>query len=422
MFDEFNELEYLTPIDEAYFGKTSGLKKCESLLEKVIEYCKGVYNGTYKGIINETKEVKELENLFAKEFNIGEFSLTFYTFDITTNIKSFSPNAVTLPSSIQFLKPSKDNKKITNTKNTYVGVNVDINLVVTFELNVEELMAIILHEIGHSLNASIFTFLSEIPNRKERLKLETLLLFNGATATFLPIGLGLMFRSKLIRGRDWLNKHINNFLNSHPDAAMFINQIMNITDQIIKIFNPFRELAEFITNPLSMLISYIEPSNLFGYQTERFSDSFATAYGYGVGIATFVHKLEIHHGSIIQDINSYIPAFAIGRDIAEISINIVGLLASPYPTNPSRIVNQLNKLKRDAKDPNLTPSVRKDLELNIKRLEEVIDTEVLNRKNYDTESTGVSPIKYLYNYIIIKVFNGKIDPRELLNIGNHYEL
>ena len=138
-------------------------------------------------------------------------------------------------------------------------------------------------------------------------------------------------------------------------------------------------------------------------------------------MATFANKLQRHKGSIVSDVNESMPAFGIGRDMADVSMKIVGMLSDPHPSDPSRIINQLNKMKRDLKDPNLDSKVRSELEDSIERLEKIIKDEVLNEKNYKAGS-GSSHIKLLYNMLIIKVFKGKMDPRELLNINNHYEL
>ena len=275
-FDFSNEI----PVEEVYFGKTSNLKKIEKLLGPVITFCHGVYDGTFKKDINSTKEVKEIESLFAKEFNIGEFSLTFYTIHYI-NSASFSPNAFTVPSSLQFLKRSKDNKKIVDASNSYVGVNVDIALVATLDMSAEELMAFILHEIGHCMNASVFNFLAHLPGTK------FIKFFKDANVstkitTGISFGLNTIFGKRIAKFKDALFKKINELLSEYPDFNAIMKKFSVYTANLLELISPFLSVVSVIKSPISALMSFIEPHSLFGYQTERFSDSFATAYGYGV--------------------------------------------------------------------------------------------------------------------------------------------
>ena len=404
-------------VEEAYYGKTSGLKKAEKLLVPIIKYCHDIYDGSFEGNISDTKEVKELEKVLADEFGIGELSMTFYTVSV---VAGQMPNAFTYPSSLQFFKKSKENKKIANKKNSFVGVNVDIALVVSLDLTPDELMACILHEIGHCMNTSVFTLLAQLPS------IQLINIFTSddvpdyvkaqlasiiAIRTFLPIG-------KILHNID---KKLNELMSRVPKINSIIKTIMAAVNDVTLVFAPFESIINIIKNPLGTIMRYIDPHSIFAYQGERFSDSFATSYGYGVGLSSFMYKLQ-NMSETAKEVSALIPVLGIGRDLAEVSVKIVRMLADPHPSNPARIINQLNKMKRDLKDPNLDPRVRKELLENIESLENIVNNEILNMENYKTDETGISPVKFYYNYVIMKVFNGKLDPRELLNIGNHYEL
>lgn len=421
MYDDFNVLT------ETYYGKTDGLKKAEKLCETVIKNCHKVYEGTYSGNINDSKEVKEMEKIFAKEFNIGEFSLTFYMLNtglLSTSIKNmnFAPNAFTYPSSMQFFKKTKENKKVADASDAFVSVNIDIALVTTLDMTPEEMMGVILHEIGHCMNATLFAFLAQLPGIRffKELKND---IDNGNIASVLTTILVFVFKMPFVKLITQIDRVLNDMASKSPVLAGFVKQLSIIITEVIDILRPFKRLAKIANiSPTKYISAALDPDTLFGYQAERFSDSFATAYGYGVGVGTFMDKLDKNKNSIVQDVNKIAPAFAIGRDLARVSVDIVYSMLDPHPKHAARIINQLNQMKRSLNDPNLDSSVRKELLYNIERYEKIINMEILNGNQDPTKETGVSVVRLMYNTIIIKVFNGKIDPRELMNVGNWYEI
>ena len=92
---------------------------------------------------------------------------------------------------------------------------------------------------------------------------------------------------------------------------------------------------------------------------------------------------------------------------------------TPHPDNVVRIKSQIDKLKRDIKDPNLKPNIKKELEVNIAEMEKFIDDVYLNFDNDDNKNR---PISYLWNIMIFKIFKGKLDPREWMEAVFRHEL
>ena len=331
----------------------------------------------------------------------------------------------TLPSSLSYFKKSKINKKLVDPKDLYINVFIDIGIVYALDLSPQELMAVILHEIGHSFDASFFNLLSYIDIDL----IDRINMINGSLSN-------ISFKSNENISKDILNSLYGFILGTLPIGKFYtimnklitqiplINNIIssmnyNINDiwSLIKQYKSYNKILLTITNPIIIVTGLLNPANTFGYANEKFADSFATSYGYGKDIASYLNKRRMNKGRFITENINKIPILNLGYDLNTVMLEIATLLSSPHPDNMIRIQSQLNKLKRDINDPNLSPKVKNELSINIKELEDYINNVVLNINH---ESNHGRLISYIKNYIMIKLFKGKLDPRELFEaVWNH---
>ena len=68
-------------------------------------------------------------------------------------------------------------------------------------------------------------------------------------------------------------------------------------------------------------------------------------------------------------------------------------------------------------DPNLTPAVKKELQKQIEAMEKTLKTHFTSE---DVAKRG-KVLTFAYNYLLIDVFKGKLDPRELIH-GSRREM
>jgi len=408
-------------LKEAYYGKPKEFVLIEKKLEKIIEMIHIMKTNPTKAVnINTMPELKEIEELFTKFFKNKETSITFYA-------PSISPgyNAFTIPSSLAYFKKDRSNERIARAEDLFINVNVDIGLVHHLELTTGELMSIILHEIGHCFDASMFALLSNISISywfrisKQEGKPEQTTMGIDVPHSIMQTLTGMIMSSAPIAK---LHQMLNRFLSSVPVLNKLISDLSTIFTDIQLFLGTFSSLSH-----LSMLFKYppltvmrlLDPRNLFGYGMEKFADSFATSYGYGPDAASAFKKMNINKGLFLNEKVAKIPLLNLGYDFAKTSMKAATLMFDPHPENATRIVSQLNKLKKDLNDPKLDPKVKKELMENIKEMEDYINDVVLN---IEDDSNKGRIFSYIWNWLIIKGFNGKIDPRELFEAAWNHEM
>lgn len=398
-------------LQEAYYGKPKEFIEIEKRLEKIIEMIRLQKETPSLAVnINSMKELEEIEAIFTKFFKNYKTSITFYA---PISYK-YNYNAYTVPSSLSYFRKDPNNKRIARAEDLFINVNVDIGLVYGLDMTAQELMACILHEIGHCFDASLFMLLTNVcimPRTKE--------ISNAFIGTAFATFIRAIQSSKPVAH---LYQEFNRIVSQNPTLNKIFSDInMILTDALITLgqFSMLMNGLKVGINLQSYIFKLIQPSNMFGYAAEKFADSFATSYGYGKDIASMMHKVERRKGFIIQDTVSKIPILNIGYDFTKVYLTALCSLTDPHPNTATRIQSQLNKLKRDLNDPKLDPKVKREMMDNIHDLEQYINDVVLNPDHADNYGKWVTMYS---NYAIIKVFNGKIDPRELFEIVWNHEM
>lgn len=404
-------LEYCTdlePITEAFYGKPKEFIEIEKNLTKIIEMIRFTKEDPNKAVdINLMPEVAKIERLFTKVFKNKETSISFYS---PVPFVGMAYNAYTIPSGFAYFKKDPNNKKRVRSEDLYINVNIDIGLIYGIDATEQEVMALILHEIGHCYDASLFSLLSKIA-----------IAFNingvpNIPASILSTIINLLIREPISR----IHQFVNRLTTKNPVLSKFFSDFMMGYRSVVSMLNRisiFNILGNInITNYLTNLLS---PSNIFGYAGEKFADSFATSYGYGKELSSALNKIDKEQGLFLSDAASEIPVLNIGNDLLRVTSKVAFFLMDPHPENVVRIKSQLDKLKRDIKDPNLKTSVRKELELEIKEMEDFINNVVMESEDEDNKN---NPISYMYNMTLIKLFDGKLDPREWVEAVFNHEL
>lgn len=407
------------PVMEAYHGKPKEFIAIENELDKLLKIMKqdlpklrpeniGIKMSNLPKLtdLNSSDHVVAIQNLFKKFFSCRDFILTFY-YPISTKVMTIPFNAFTLPRFFNTFYRTGDGKVDTST--LAMGVNVDVMLCVYLDLTAEELMAIILHEIGHNMDMSVFTLLSRLPIDMQLLSTGNWaqIITNFVTfGLFDMLGLGAVLSSVIKSIQVALAKYAPGLLHL---STLYWEIYMNIMT-VMKIKN-FKNIMNI--SPDRYVLEIINPNNLFGYASEKYADSFATSYGYGLALSTAFAKLEANGTNYTESTIKNIPGLNWVYDLMSVNIGLIYAAVDPHPLTVTRIQSQLTKLKRDAKDPNLNPKLRKELELQIKDQQNFIDNYYLDIDKNDNKKRIFS---WMMNYMIIKFFNGRFDFRETFEL------
>jgi len=409
-------------VQEAYYGKSKELILIEKELDKVIKAIKRETNASAlnkskdTNTINNSDSVKMVNMLFKKAFGVKDFILTFYTGSqfIPNNM---SMNAYTLPQTLTvFHHDWKKGGMRANADNLIVNVHVDKLLIVNCDFTAEELMGIILHEIGHNFDASIFKLIAHnLPpigvmlDKEIKVNYPQLLLQNIVSGIYKELGIGKLYSA--IQG------FIENLLEKAPGLQKFIDFVSNTTASLSYIYGTILFPVNVITNAGVLFKNRLLRFDLFGYAGEKYSDSFATAYGYGNGLSTAMTKMEKR--TFIKGVDEIrkIPVANVVFDLAETTARIVTFGVDCHPDEAIRILSQLKKMKRDIKDPSIPSSVRKQLESDIVEQEKILKK--FTSKEYYVKEGRI--FSMMWNKMLIEVFDGKLDPRELVELVARHE-
>ena len=367
---------------EAYAGKSKELKSCEGYLREILDMIYEDYNDSITSKIRVTREAepcKKLERTLEKFFDVNDISIYWNDGNI---------NAYSLPSS-SIVIASRNTKGDFSKAKFHIAIYK--NLVYHAELNEKEILAVLLHEIGHCFYSSPFLIGGEILGYIQS-PMEIVLNFIGSSI----IKLG-------DKGDDYLNRKM-------PFIQRLFSKVSNLFIQI----NSVLKYTTFIPNPgiiiKNFMINMGNPLKMVGkYGGERGADSFATKYGYGSDLITALKKMGTPSNTAGGKMVSNLGGFGdLMSDYNGIICSLYSMLSlDPHPNIDIRANTMINKLERDLRTGDYPPELKKDLQKEINRLKSIYST------IYDNES-NIEIKKAWYN-MLNSITHGHSDLRELLD-------
>lgn len=407
--------EFMPPsqvVTEAYYGKPKEFLAIEKELDIVIKKIKdSVSVNSTKGYMIEQNCAK-ISKMFKDFFGFYEFNLA---------ILPELPNAITCPFSYHTFTSDKSGKfkNRPDTSKMIVSVYVFDGFILNMNTTAQELMAIILHEIGHNMDRSVFMLLSKYlpwfyditwwsdgtitkkwPEVERYIKLL-------AANTGLKIGFNI------------LSKYVNKFTDLFTSAPGTRRLMWVIDEIVIGTKQISRFIASFgrpIPPPELILLKFANPRSFFGYAGEKYADSFAVAYGYGVEMSTAFSRFNDEITVTTKTIMA-VPVLSAVFDFARISTSLPFIFCNEHPQDVVRVNSAIKKLKRELKDPSIPPKMKKDIEEQIVEIEKVMYDMADIRGN----KASKEPFTVMLNFMLVKVFNGMLDPREVLELIFRHE-
>lgn len=371
---------------EVYRGKQPELIKAENLLDEI---CEEIINNTqYNKALSFSNDerVKKVERYLASVFEARKFDLFIYD-DIITNTM-FGVNGFTIPQALSSFNADKDGLS----KELSMYVSVSQRLVSKLKLTGGELLAIILHEIGHNVRKDWLRSISEIIN----------IAFNP---TILLTLFGLQQQMLISGPKEMEARNPQAF----RDTTKVVNTVVNFIKSSLRYPMMLNTISKLLKDPTLLLTVFNPVTYMTGYAEEKYADSLPTSFGYGYEMSMVAIKFDnfAKSGIFIKPSPMSI--------VEDFIVRTFRVLMSPLDVHPQeavRLVSQIKNMKKHLKDPSITPQQRKELERSLGLIEEYMDNVYKNPKH---AKNMAAPLTYIWNMITLGV-KGFVDPRELLNL------
>ena len=421
-------------VTESYYGKTKTLKQCEAILDRI----RLLYKQNPTVDITNSAENAALEKLLKKQFGFKNVCINWYRFDLMNKMTSMF-NAYTYVNATIILDPKARNYKFKDTgyydkehRHT-ISIQISYQLLVYGDLTGGEMLAIILHEIGHNFDDSVYNWIStyffyvamyyngiayfhELDNllkfgiqTKDQLKQ----FFNDTmAAVYYPLISFNMLKEFMAK----VNKGWNKILDKVP----LLKWAGHIFIRCTTIVNEFKYhpiiaipvLAQglcqgLLVTPGLLFADYI--GQIIVRKKEKFADSFSAAYGYGPEQSSALQKFEGTQYPVEDQLGKMYPILSIFRDI-NISFNLIysALLKPNHGSNIERAQTMLNDLRWNLRNADLKPEVKNELVKQIEVQEKLIDSYL--KKSFD-EKVYISGCM---QYFLVKVCDGDVTILERL--------
>lgn len=369
---------------EYYAGKNKDLLACESILRDIIKEVKtGQYDFTSSGVTRTNKLNTELEQRLQNVFKVKQ--LHIYWKQGMVNAFTITPIIFTTMDANKKLKAGLEN-------NLKVHIAVYEDLITQANLNERELLAFILHEIGHNFYCCPIMIVSNI-------------LF---AILCLPAALLLMILKGLMKFGD----AVGDFLKENiPFLYKLEGMYLSLLGDFNRFLSGYNNIMSIPTH-LAMLIANIVSFNTWtSYGGEKGADSMAARYGYGPDLMSGLMKLKELPGSIYSQVMS--STGEVGKlwsNFNLITMDLIQLIMfDPHPSTRNRCRDTLAKLKRDLATNDYPAPMKKDIEVDIKKVEQML--EVVDKNPLFKESTARQNVFKVVDFLT----GGNRDLREFFN-------
>lgn len=439
-------------LSEAYVPKSKYLKKAEELLDKLrepylIKDASGITGlakinaSRFNSVVNNLQAEKdwiEFEKCLEKQFGFQTFTVNIF--------RSSQPNAFTLPVSIDITHLA-DFSDVLDTNGLKYRESANINgisfisdgLLFNGKLSSGQILAVILHEIGHNFTQMAIEIIAKINAGKVLLggtigilalflKIDNL--FGNQLSLAAKIGMiAGLFANDSVKNKFNTARRSNSLTNQlfdgatsllslNADVSMLYTELMRVKSVFVgvfknKVISYFREKAKHqattLTGNYQQAIT-AQIINYPGFMDESFADKFVAMNGYGVEFATGMKVFEAEAHSFgakgaIDKIPVIGQLFALNY-IMESTFNTI-MTGEPHPALASRINSQISILEEELKRPGISDRTREIIKKDIKDIKEQSDA--LNKLMH--EDINFKSSHYKYYILAFNKWITEIQPR-----------
>lgn len=375
-------------LQEAYYGKLPELAKIEDLLGVISKKIKA---DPKKCNPNKYPENTQIEQLFCKLFG---FKTTYLYWEPFTygNAYTISMNALILFSDKKDGIVKRDNKGYYDkTGKSVLTVYVSNGLIIRDNLTPRELLATILHEIGHNFDVSKYHLVEYVTQAIATLGFS---IFEYRTYSDSIDDIKTQYYDNISKEENkfYKNNRQRENYNKKTDRRIKLNSIID-TWVATPILKALQSAATIILSP------FIQITQLGSKKSEIFADSFATAYGYGTDLISALNKLGDEKKQY------YYPKSGFGKflwDLSNFHDEVFIAFGDCHGTNQERCKDCLEKLNWDLKHNDFPAGLRKEL------VNEINKTTDLYKAYTSKSETERMAITRIWRYIVRYLFNGRV--------------
>lgn len=359
--DNIDIKHYLEDVDlmqEAYYGKLPEFIVMEKLFDKISQ--KVHEEGARVANPNKYPELRKVEAIFQKVFGFKKACIYFEPY-ASPNAYTFSMNILLFYSKKKVYVKKTDRGFYDNSKSTSLGVFLTTGL---FELGLtsRELIACILHEIGHNFDYSVYHKVEHIINNILSFGLEQSYVNDNKEKVD---ELRDKYGGEIITDDDkvYNNPKRRKRMGDNYDKVMK-SKLSAFGVALSFLAIPFYGVADLIAFIVSTPVLF---SSIGGKKGELFADSFATAYGYGSDLVTALEKLEHCRDRYVIPTSGPRKFLA---DLGQFQNELLVALCDVHGSNMERCAECIEKLKWDLAHNDFQPELREELLKEIETLTE----------------------------------------------------
>lgn len=393
-------------LHEVYFGKQPELQKIEALIGKArTKFIGDNYSGGAK--VNGLKEITDINKAFEDFFGFEIFALTI--------VPSNSLNAMTMPLSMAIdIAPQFRIKKNLiadssgfkfNKKAKYCcSVLIYSGLFLNKAFSDAEILALILHEIGHNFQTVLNKNLYYFTDATMILKYISIFL-SEFLQTSNPIGSATAVIDTLVGSSNVFKTFSakvdaivrESFPNILILSGMFMAVRGAISDTINDIMWLFMEITKYGSLPMNIVGQIIRKiTNPLGKTGEQVSDTFAAAYGYSAELSSALTKFESGKtGNNVKDFVYDMPLF--GNMVAAYDLPFDIILTAFDEHDPA--IQRMSLLKSGLESDLRRADVAPKLKAKIKDDIDAMDIELTKYKELSKSNTPRAAKLAWYRYI-----------------------
>ena len=425
---EWDNGPWLQAINEAYFGETPGIQRIQRAMTAFRQrWSAKQYH--YKPEALQSKELRDLCKAFEDEFG-------FETFALNIN-PEVSGGCGTYPIGMRWdeinakknIIISKDGYRYRKEAGYICWVVISGGLIYnTTKYTDREVLAVILHEVGHNFST----------------KNGTINIFKNIGSVVTVAGAVMTAMVNPALGAGWLissSSHFFKALNAiteycyrnYPQAMLVFDYLsygFNIVKDIMAEFSFLGRLATMFELPTKVIgyilgtfygrmknIMLVGPGYvahlIAGYPDEQFADSFPTLYGYGPDLHSALDKISAmgNSGYASQDwIARHAPGLLAAYDLCFLPIIIAITPIDEHPAVFERLMNSIRVLETEAEHSH-NPKLKKRLKSDIARLNKQVEEYYTKREL--TKKTMADPdrtnwFSRYYWAAMINIFGGDL--------------
>ena len=443
----------LFTLKEAFVGKTHELLLAEQYIAQLREKYMVKDNGYYElakslGNINMDPLLRKIEECLEKEFG---FTNVYIMVSLTVD----EAQCITFPVHYNVAKYKEISEAFKN-KNTGIKFDPkdDLAVIVCITSSMlffpafshAEVLAVLLHEIGHNFEAPLLdnTFIPSCFKVYGDVFIRNIMVSENMVDAITGLAVTMIFGLSSNYMAEVSKKNTNKGIHYVIDGIflakdLIFNVLGKLSTGVVDFIwrdiiglNPVFLKSWSLTRAINLTIQRLcklfkkEPLKLTYILSDKISektaDRFAAYYGYGTELSTALMKLTDTNGSKYSKYMGGIDLQSAAREIPILghyigfcnflTTEIFGIMSDPHPTSMERGKDMLMTLKKDLKRSDISPKMRKQLSAEVAKMEAtyLLYRDVSIEATRKTSPAGYNDYAQQMNAILHKIKDGILPP------------